>query len=306
MVYDTSATQILPEYCDVASIIRRTGGFNLVTSNLVLGSIIYPLAPLFIDFAARTATVIKNAKVYENAAANATAIKIKKNSKVYVGQYLGKSGKAAAITAINTSNSAYDLITISLGIEVVAGDVLYEASEPASGVNAVKGKYVLTVGTNPTAGDKMTVNGIEYEFAATDTENKITVGTASKDTAKNLEDVLEKDNPDFFVTASVNKLTFTQKTAGVGAIPTLVVTAVPSTGTLAATIEQTVEGVAGVASNMGAPKYACNGLSYASVKVGVGETIDAIAFVMEVKESELVIPVSAEDKAALGARYDFI
>ena len=77
--------------------------------------------------------VLKIAVVYENAANNATQIKVKKNHHFKVEDVvsLGVGVKAVAITAISESNSAYDLITVAetLGVALSAGDQLVQAAE---------------------------------------------------------------------------------------------------------------------------------------------------------------------------------
>jgi len=309
ITYNLTPMAVTPEQCDVASIYRRTGGFNLVATNLVAGSTLPPLAPLAVDFAARTAIAVKNVAVYENAAANATTIKVKKNSLAYVGMFLSNGSEAAEVTAISTANAAYDLLTISLGAAVVAGDVLFECAEPSAATAEVKGVYTLTIGTNPTAGDKITIAGKEYEFAAAPDEGKVVVGATAKATAVNLDDVLDED-VDLKATYDVSykgaTVVFKQKVGGVGAVPALVVTPVAETGTLAATIATTTPGVAAVAGGAPVPLNVCNGLNYAAVKVEAGATVTAIGAVMEIQEAKLQLPVSALDKASLGARFDFV
>ena len=124
--YDLTALPVTAENCDVASIRRRTGGFNLEDASLVSGSYLPPLAPLAINFATRKAVAVKSVKVVENAAANATAIKVKKDSLAYVGMFVGDGTKSAAVTAINKTNAAYDTLTVSLTAAVTAGQVLFE------------------------------------------------------------------------------------------------------------------------------------------------------------------------------------
>lgn len=301
--------ETIKEYCKVESIFRRTGGFNLVTTNLSPGAILPPLTPLSLNFATRKATVVKNVKVYENALINATAIKVAKGSLAFVGMYLGNGEKAAQVTAINTTNAAYDLLTITLGAAVTAGQVLFETIAQVGAVNEVKGVHTLTVSANATAGDKIKFNDIEIEFAAAPAEGKAVVGATTAATVQNLDDVLDEytELTDLYeISYKGAKIIFKEKVGGTGT-PVLVVTPVESTGTLAAAIEETTEGVAGVAATSVVPLNVCNGLLYDwSIKVGDGESLTAIGAVMEIKESKLIAPVSAQDKASLGARFDFI
>lgn len=79
---------------------------------------------------------IKAYKVYEDADADATSIKIMKGSHIAVGDFLAKGKLAVACTAIDsTSSDKFDTVTVSLGFAVSAGDILYQsavASVPAS------------------------------------------------------------------------------------------------------------------------------------------------------------------------------
>lgn len=299
--YDLTPLGTEKELCRAETIFRLSGGFNLDDDKLVADTHLPVLAPLAVDFATRKAKAVKNVKVYENAAANATAIKIEKNSLAYVDMYLSNGTKAAQVTAINKSNAAYDTLTVTLGAAVIAGNILFEAS--GASANAAKGVYTLTIGTVPVADDKLTINGIDYIFAAAAAEDKIMIGADKVATAGNLQDTVEADNQDFVVKANGAKLVFTQKVAGVGAIPVIVVTQTGG-GTLAATIAQTTAGSAGVVASD--PMNVANFLNYARVKVEVGATVTAIGQAFEIKESKLTVPVSAKDKVSLGARFMFV
>lgn len=298
--YDLNPLAVEKELCNIATIFRLAGGFNLVDDKLVAGTYLPHLAPLAVDFTTRKAKAVKNVKIYENAASNATAIKVEKNSLAYVNMYLGNGSKAAQVTAIDKTNASYDLLTVTLGAAVTAGDVLIETS---AATNETKGVYTLTIGTNATAADKLAINGTEYTFAAAAAENVIAVGGTAIITAANLQDTVEADNQDFVVKANGAKLVFTQKVAGVGAIPTILVTQTGG-GTLAATIAQTTAGVSAVIGTE--PLNVANALNYARVKVEDGATITAVGQAFEIKEKELYLPVHAKDKVNLGARFMFV
>jgi hypothetical protein len=299
--YDMNPLGVEKELWNQATTYRLAGGFNLDDDKLVADSHLPVLAPLAIDFATRKAKAVKNVKVYENAAADATAIKIEKNSLAYVNMYLSNGLKAAQVTAIDKTNAAYDVLTISLGAAVTEGNILFEVS--GASANAVKGVYTLTIGTVPAVDDKLTINGIDYVFAAAAAEGKIMIGADKVATAANLQDTVEADNQDFVVKANGAKLVFTQKVAGTGAIPVIVVTQTGG-GTLAASIAQTTAGTAGVIASE--PLNVANFLNYARVKVEAGATVTAIGQAYEIKESKLTVPVSAKDKVSLGARFLFV
>ena len=127
--YDLAAVAPSSELCDVRSIYRLSGGFNLDDSALVAGSYLPPLAPLRIDFATRKAVAVKNVKVVQNAAANATSIRVVKESLAYVGMFIGDGTKSAQVTAIDKTNTAYDVLTVSLTVAVTANQILFETAD---------------------------------------------------------------------------------------------------------------------------------------------------------------------------------
>lgn len=298
--YSLDPLAVEKELCNIATVYRLAGGFNLVDDKLVAGSFLSHLAPLAVDFTTRKAKALKNVKIYENAAANATEIKVEKNSLAYVNMFLGNGSKAAQVTAIDKTNASYDLVTITLSAAVIVGEILFETSAATAGT---KGVYTLTIGTIPAVDDKLTINGIDYIFAAAAAENKIMIGATAVATAANLQDTVEHDNPDFLVKSNGAKLVFTQKVAGVGAIPVIVVTQTGG-GTLAATIAQTTAGVSAVIGTE--PLNVANALNYARVKVEDGATITAVGQAFEIKEKDLYLPVHAKDKANLGSRFMFV
>lgn len=70
---------------------------------------------------------IKAAILYEDAASSATTIKVKKGSGVAANDFLATGKKAVKVTKVVTTEANYDVLTISLGVEVKAGNVLYQA-----------------------------------------------------------------------------------------------------------------------------------------------------------------------------------
>ena len=74
--------------------------------------------------------VVKTAKVLTNVAATDTTIEIAKGHHFKVGDFIGNGTKAKAISVINTSNAAKDVITLAAayGTTATAGDGLVECS----------------------------------------------------------------------------------------------------------------------------------------------------------------------------------
>ena len=117
----------MPELCRVETVYRLSGGFNLDTSNLNGVVRIPPMAPLVIDFKARTAKVIVNVEVAEKITAVTTTLKIKKGSCAYVGMHLGNGSNGGTIEAIDKTSSAnYDTVTLAASPTLAAevGSVL--------------------------------------------------------------------------------------------------------------------------------------------------------------------------------------
>lgn len=70
---------------------------------------------------------IKGYVVTKNVAAGDTSIQIAKNSGVAVNDFIAVGDKAVKCTAVNKSNDGYDIATVSLGVELPVGKVLYQA-----------------------------------------------------------------------------------------------------------------------------------------------------------------------------------
>ncbi|WP_372932433.1 hypothetical protein [Mariniphaga sediminis] len=299
--YSLDPQEVERELCNQETIYRLSGGFNLDDDKLVADIFLPHLAPLAVDFATRKAKAVKNVKIYENANSAATSLKVEKNSLVYVDMYLSNGSKAAKVTAIDKGNTGYDVLTITLGAAVVAGDVLFEAGAASTG--GTKGVYTLTISAAPTANDVLTVGGVDYTYAAAESDTAYATGADAKAAAANIEDALSAQYDGIFsVVAKNGKLIFTQLTAGIGDIPVVSVT--QTGGTLVAAIVETTAGVAAVDAT--SPLNVANFLNYARVKVEAGATVTAIGQAFEIKESQLYLPVSAKCKASLGARFMFV
>jgi hypothetical protein len=108
------------------------GGVALATTGLAADTIIPAGTPVVYDEVNRTATLLGTAVAQANAISTATSYLVLKGHTLKVGDYLATGaagGKAYAITAIDTSNSAYDTITVGTTIgAVTAGDLLYAST----------------------------------------------------------------------------------------------------------------------------------------------------------------------------------
>lgn len=164
ITYDLAAATASQEVCNVASIYRLAGGFNLDDDKLVAGSILPPLTPLAVNFATRKAKAVKSVKVYENAASNATAIKVAKGSLAYVNMFLGNGTVEKQVTAIDKTNALYDTLTISLTAAVTAGQVLHETVDGSTATPSNTANVLNYASVKVEAGATVTAIGSVYEI----------------------------------------------------------------------------------------------------------------------------------------------
>lgn len=80
--------------------------------------------------------VIKAYRLTAEAGSSDTTIKIAKGSGVAVGDVIATGKKGVACTAVDTSNAAYDVVTVSLGTALTAGTVLYQAAAASASAAA--------------------------------------------------------------------------------------------------------------------------------------------------------------------------
>lgn len=115
------------------------GGFK-PTEDFPLGTVVRRATPLFVDFEARTAAVCKSALVLDGG--TTTKPRVAKGHYFAVGDRVTKSGDCAlspTISAIDRTNPAYDVITLSAAYTGLAKDnILMESTEATTGDNAKK------------------------------------------------------------------------------------------------------------------------------------------------------------------------
>ena len=108
-------------------------------------------------------TCIKAAILYEAITSESTTIKVKKGSGFASGEFVASGKKSVAITAIDTSNADYDVLTATLGVAVDAGAIVYQAyAASASSAKPVKDPvFVLGTFLPANCGDQLAklVNG---------------------------------------------------------------------------------------------------------------------------------------------------
>ena len=118
------------------------GGFTLDLTGLTLGTVI-PSGTLFgFNEATRLARPIKTATLQANVTNTATDYPVLKGHLYKVGDFFSavKGGKSYAITAINTADPAFDVITVgtTLGVALTAGQGFFQsASAGASAASPI-------------------------------------------------------------------------------------------------------------------------------------------------------------------------
>lgn len=146
---------------------RYKGGFNLDIEGLPKGKEIPVLCPLVLDFAERKAHVVVNLKVYERATSGTTSVKIHKGSFAKVGgKYMLAKSNYIEVSAIDTSNEEYDVLTVGeTSAEIAAGAVLTEANVSGSSATAVRSATALNYArTKIEDGATVTALGRAYEI----------------------------------------------------------------------------------------------------------------------------------------------
>lgn len=146
------------ERYDVSTEELRRGPYVLDITNLNVGDWLPSFAPISADLKYKKCYLVRNMKVYEAYATGDTAltIKVAKGSFPFVGMFIGNGSKGATVSAIDKSNSSFDLLTIAaaFGANLAVGDVLFEA-KTVTGANqkyiansALYGKFQVTKDVN--------------------------------------------------------------------------------------------------------------------------------------------------------------
>ena len=107
--------------------------------------------------------VIKAYKLHAAVEAVDTKIKIAKGSGVAVGDIIATGKKGVACTAVDTSKDEYDEVTVTLGVTVAEGTVLYQAKAASTDAAApiVTPDYVTGDWVHANKGDQLVrlING---------------------------------------------------------------------------------------------------------------------------------------------------
>ena len=91
---------------------------------------------------------IKAYKLYAAVTSDDTTIKLEKGSGVATGDAIATGKKAVACTAVDTTNEAYDLVTVTMGVALAKGATLYQAKSASASSAAPVGTPVYVVGND--------------------------------------------------------------------------------------------------------------------------------------------------------------
>lgn len=138
------------------------GGFHLAATGLPAGTVIPAGTPVAFNEDTRQASIVGTAVAQANAGGTATDYPVLKGHTLKVGDNFASGaagGKAYPITAINTSNADYDVITVGTTIgAATAGDLFFASTA-----------------TGATASAYAAVNGLLYADTVADTGESISV-----------------------------------------------------------------------------------------------------------------------------------
>jgi len=133
-IVKTSVASAIEIFIKIYNVV--TGGFTLFVTPLTTGDTIKAGTIMGYDESTRIAKVVKQAILYEAEADSETGYKVLKGHQFKVGEFIAlvTSGIAYAITAITTTETTYDTITVgtTLGVAGAAGDVMFEAAAEAT------------------------------------------------------------------------------------------------------------------------------------------------------------------------------
>ncbi len=103
--------------------------------------------------------VVKTAEVYETV--NGTSVKVKKNHVFIVGDFIADDEVSTAITAIDTTNALYDLLTVTTAMNATVGDVLVRGLSEVANVQVESTAVVEDIASDTlTAHCPTGINGI--------------------------------------------------------------------------------------------------------------------------------------------------
>lgn len=142
---------------------RLSGGFNLSIQGLISGSHLPPLAPISVDMATRTATLLKRVRVVESGS-SAKKLKVSKYAQLSEGMFLSNGTVTLTVVSVDTSDKDFDFITAKADTSAFTiGAILFEATDASA--NQAKGvaNYLVYAPTKVESGATLTALARAFE-----------------------------------------------------------------------------------------------------------------------------------------------
>lgn len=129
--YDLKPMEVTHEMCRIDTIQRLSGGVNFEDADVLVGTLLMPLTPLYVDLKTRKAKAVKNVRVVEKVTSG-SKVKVAKHSLAFVGMFLSDGTSTTEVTAIDKSNAAYDVLTVGTAIKPEKDIVLFEVADSSA------------------------------------------------------------------------------------------------------------------------------------------------------------------------------
>lgn len=142
---------------------RLSGGFNLSIQGLIPGSHLPPLAPISVDMATRTATLLKRVRVVESGS-SAKKLKVSKYAQLSEGMFLSNGTDTLTVASVDTSDKDFDLITAKADTSAFTlGSILFEATDASANQSKGVASYLVYAPTKVESGATLTALARAFE-----------------------------------------------------------------------------------------------------------------------------------------------
>ena len=142
---------------------RMSGGFNLSIQGLTAGNYIPPLAPISVDMATRTATLLKRVRVVESGS-SAKKLKVSKYAQLSEGMFLSNGTATLTVVSVDTSDKDFDLITAKADTSAFTlGSILFEATDDSANQTKGVANYLIYAPTKVESGATLTALARAFE-----------------------------------------------------------------------------------------------------------------------------------------------
>lgn len=162
--YDAHDLEAVRELCNIETIYRLAGGFNLSIDGLPTGYILPPLAPIKVDFKGRTASLAIRLRIIENPSGE--VVKVAKGAPIVAGQHFSDGVNTLTVKSVDTSNDGYDAITATESVTsfTTTNPILFEAKQDTGNEVKVTPNALNYTPRKVEAGATVTAVGRAYEI----------------------------------------------------------------------------------------------------------------------------------------------